>query len=159
MTARAKPTVYHTEVFSPRRRRAPGLPGQGKPGMAINKAMRVLIVDDYKTMLRIIRNLLRQIELTDVEEAGEGAEALAKLRAGNFGLVISDWNMAPMTGFELLQQVRADERLRATPFIMVTAESKTENVIAAKQAGVSNYIVKPFSAETLREKIEKVAHA
>ena len=127
--------------------------------MAINKAMRVLIVDDYKTMLRIIRNLLRQIELTDVEEASEGSEALAKLRAGNFGLVISDWNMAPMTGFELLQQVRADERLRATPFIMVTAESKTENVIAAKQAGVSNYIVKPFSAETLREKIEKVAHA
>ncbi len=127
--------------------------------MAINKATRVLIVDDYKTMLRIIRNLLRQIDLQDVEEAGEGAEALAKLRAGNFGLVISDWNMAPMTGLELLQQVRADERLRATPFIMVTAESKTENVIAAKQAGVSNYIVKPFSAETLREKIEKVVHA
>ena len=128
-------------------------------GMAINKAMRVLIVDDYKTMLRIIRNLLKQIDLEDVEEAGEGAEALAKLRAGNFGLVISDWNMAPMTGFELLQKVRADERLKATPFIMVTAESKTENVIAAKQAGVSNYIVKPFSAETLREKIEKVVHA
>ncbi len=127
--------------------------------MAINKATRVLIVDDYKTMLRIIRNLLKQIDLLDVEEAGEGSEALAKLRAGNFGLVISDWNMAPMTGFELLQQVRADERLRATPFIMVTAESKTENVIAAKQAGVSNYIVKPFSAETLREKIEKVVHA
>jgi len=127
--------------------------------MAINKATKVLIVDDYKTMLRIIRNLLKQIDLEDVEEASEGAEALAKLRAGNFGLVISDWNMAPMTGFELLQQVRADERLRATPFIMVTAESKTENVIAAKQAGVSNYIVKPFSAETLREKIEKVVHA
>ena len=127
--------------------------------MAISKATKVLIVDDYKTMLRIIRNLLRQIDLEDVEEASEGAEALAKLRAGNFGLVISDWNMAPMTGFELLQQVRADERLRATPFIMVTAESKTENVIAAKQAGVSNYIVKPFSAETLREKIEKVVHA
>ncbi|MGI4977584.1 MAG: chemotaxis response regulator CheY [Janthinobacterium lividum] len=127
--------------------------------MAINKATKVLIVDDYKTMLRIIRNLLKQIDLEDVEEASEGAEALAKLRAGNFGLVISDWNMAPMTGFELLQQVRADARLRATPFIMVTAESKTENVIAAKQAGVSNYIVKPFSAETLREKIEKVVHA
>ncbi len=127
--------------------------------MAINKATKVLIVDDYKTMLRIIRNLLKQIDLEDVEEAAEGAEALAKLRAGNFGLVISDWNMAPMTGFELLQHVRADERLRATPFIMVTAESKTENVIAAKQAGVSNYIVKPFSAETLREKIEKVVHA
>ena len=124
--------------------------------MAINKATKVLIVDDYKTMLRIIRNLLKQIDLEDVEEASEGTEALAKLRAGNFGLVISDWNMAPMTGFELLQQVRADERLRATPFIMVTAESKTENVIAAKQAGVSNYIVKPFNAETLKGKIEKV---
>ncbi len=127
--------------------------------MAIDKAMKVLIVDDYKTMLRIIRNLLKQIEVNDVEEASEGSEALAKLRAGNFGLVISDWNMAPMTGLELLQQVRQDARLKATPFIMVTAESKTENVIAAKQAGVSNYIVKPFSAETLKEKIEKVLHA
>ena len=127
--------------------------------MAIDKSMKVLIVDDYKTMLRIIRNLLKQIEVNDVEEASEGSEALAKLRAGNFGLVISDWNMAPMTGLELLQQVRQDARLKATPFIMVTAESKTENVIAAKQAGVSNYIVKPFSAETLREKIEKVVHA
>lgn len=127
--------------------------------MAINKATKVLIVDDYKTMLRIIRNLLKQIDLEDVEEASEGAEALAKLRAGNFGLVISDWNMAPMTGFELLQHVRADERLRATPFIMVTAESKTENVIAAKRAGVSNYIVKPFNAATLKEKIERVIHA
>ncbi len=127
--------------------------------MAIDKAMKVLIVDDYKTMLRIIRNLLKQIEVNDVEEANEGTEALAKLRAGNFGLVISDWNMAPMTGLELLQQVRQDTRLKATPFIMITAESKTENVIAAKQAGVSNYIVKPFSAETLKEKIEKVVHA
>ncbi len=127
--------------------------------MAIDKSMKVLIVDDYKTMLRIIRNLLKQIEVNDVEEASEGSEALAKLRAGNFGLVISDWNMAPMTGLELLQQVRQDTRLKATPFIMVTAESKTENVIAAKQAGVSNYIVKPFSAETLKEKIEKVVHA
>ena len=127
--------------------------------MAIDKAMKVLIVDDYKTMLRIIRNLLKQIEVNDVEEASEGSEALAKLRAGNFGLVISDWNMAPMTGLELLQQVRQDTRLKATPFIMVTAESKTENVIAAKQAGVSNYIVKPFSAETLKEKLEKVVHA
>ena len=127
--------------------------------MPIDKSMKVLIVDDYKTMLRIIRNLLKQIDVNDVEEASEGSEALAKLRAGNFGLVISDWNMAPMTGLELLQQVRQDARLKATPFIMVTAESKTENVIAAKQAGVSNYIVKPFSAETLKEKIEKVVHA
>jgi two-component system chemotaxis response regulator CheY len=124
--------------------------------MAIDKSMNVLIVDDYKTMLRIIRNLLKQLEFDNVEEATDGAEALAKLRAGNFGLVISDWNMEPMTGLDLLKEVRADARLKNLPFIMVTAESKTENVVAAKQAGVSNYIVKPFNAETLREKIEKV---
>ena len=126
----------------------------------IDKSMNVLIVDDYKTMLRIIRNLLKQIDFNNVEEASDGAEALSKLRSSNFGLVISDWNMQPMTGLELLQEVRQDIRLKALPFIMITAESKTENVIAAKQAGVSNYIVKPFNAETLREKIEKVlAHA
>lgn len=119
----------------------------------------VLIVDDYKTMLRIVRNLLKQIAFHNVEEASDGSEALEKLRAGNFGLVISDWNMAPMTGMQLLQEVRADTRLRHTPFIMITAESKTENVIAAKQAGVSNYIVKPFNAETLQSKIEQVLHA
>jgi len=124
--------------------------------MAIDKSMNVLIVDDYKTMLRIIRNLLKQLEFDNVEEATDGTEALAKLRAGNFGLVISDWNMEPMTGLDLLKEVRADARLKNLPFIMITAESKTENVVAAKQAGVSNYIVKPFNAETLREKIEKV---
>jgi two-component system chemotaxis response regulator CheY len=124
--------------------------------MAMDKNMNVLIVDDYKTMLRIIRNLLKQLEFDNVEEATDGAEALAKLRAGNFGLVISDWNMEPMTGLDLLKEVRADSRLKHLPFIMITAESKTENVVAAKQAGVSNYIVKPFNAETLREKIEKV---
>ncbi len=116
----------------------------------------VLIVDDYKTMLRIVRNLLKQINFHNVDEANDGSEALVKLRAGDYGLVISDWNMAPMTGLDLLHEVRADARLRATPFIMITAESKTENVIAAKQAGVSNYIVKPFNAETLQSKIEKV---
>ena len=124
--------------------------------MPLNTAMNVLIVDDYKTMLRIIRNLLKQIDLENVDEASDGAEALAKLQAGNYDLVISDWNMEPMTGLELLQNVRSDTKLKALPFIMVTAESKTENVIAAKQAGVSNYIVKPFNAETLRGKIEKV---
>ena len=124
--------------------------------MPIDKSMHVLIVDDYKTMLRIIRNLLKQIDFNNVEEALDGSEALSKLRAGSFGLVISDWNMAPMTGLQLLQEVRADSRLKTTPFIMITAESKTENVVAAKQAGVSNYIVKPFNAETLRDKIEKV---
>ena len=122
----------------------------------MDTSMNVLIVDDYKTMLRIIRNLLKQIDFENVEEASDGNEAFSKLQAGNFGLVISDWNMEPMTGLELLQQVRADAKLKSTPFIMVTAESKTENVIAAKQAGVSNYIVKPFNAETLRGKIQKV---
>jgi len=124
--------------------------------MAIDKSMNILVVDDYKTMLRIIRNLLKQIEYNNVEDATDGAEALAKLRSGNFGLVISDWNMEPMSGLQLLQEVRADSRLKNLPFIMVTAESKAENVVAAKQAGVSNYIVKPFNAETLKEKIDKV---
>ena len=124
--------------------------------MTIDKSMNVLIVDDYKTMLRIIRNLLKQIEFDNVDEASDGAEALGKLRCGSYGLVISDWNMAPMTGLELLTEVRQDVHLRSTPFIMITAESKTENVVAAKKAGVSNYIVKPFNAETLRDKIEKV---
>ncbi|HEY8614032.1 MAG TPA: chemotaxis response regulator CheY [Roseomonas sp.] len=128
--------------------------------MTLDRSIKVLVVDDYKTMTRIIRNLLKQIDFHDADEAADGHEALAKLRSGNFGLVISDWNMAPMTGLDLLKEVRADARLKHLPFIMVTAESKTENVVAAKQAGVSNYIVKPFNAETLREKIEKVmAHA
>jgi two-component system chemotaxis response regulator CheY len=122
----------------------------------MDKSINILIVDDYKTMLRIIRNLLRQLDFNNVEEATDGAQALAMLRSGNYGLVISDWNMQPMTGLQLLHEVRADAKLRHLPFIMVTAESKTENVIAAKQAGVSNYIVKPFNAETLKEKIEKV---
>lgn len=122
----------------------------------MDKNINVLIVDDYKTMLRIIRNLLRQLDFHNVDEATDGAQALSMLRAGNYGLVISDWNMQPMTGLQLLQEIRADAKLKSLPFIMVTAESKTENVIAAKQAGVSNYIVKPFNAETLKEKIEKV---
>ena len=124
--------------------------------MTLDKRMRVLIVDDYSTMLRILRNLLRQLDLQNVDEASDGEEALFKLRKEKFDLVISDWNMQPMTGLDLLRHVRADEKLRATPFIMVTAESKTENVIVAKQAGVSNYIVKPFNAETLRMKIASV---
>ena len=124
--------------------------------MSIDRSINILIVDDYKTMLRIIRNLLKQINFNNVEEASDGAEALQKLRSGQFGLVISDWNMEPMTGLQLLQEVRADARLKPTPFIMVTAESKAENIVAAKEAGVSNYIVKPFNAETLQSKIEKV---
>ncbi|MBI1239763.1 MAG: response regulator [Alphaproteobacteria bacterium] len=118
--------------------------------------MRVLVVDDYNTMRRIVRNLLNQIGYNDVDEAEDGQDALAKLRAKDYGLVISDWNMEPMTGFELLKEVRADDRLKATPFIMVTAESKTENVVAAKKAGVDNYIVKPFNAATLQSKIDAI---
>ncbi|GLK79234.1 response regulator [Methylopila turkensis] len=124
--------------------------------MALDHAMPVLIVDDYKTMLRIIRNLLKQIGFEDVDEAADGSEALGKMRDRRYGLVISDWNMEPMTGIELLREVRADEKLNRTPFIMVTAESKTENVIAAKKAGVNNYIVKPFNADTLKAKINAV---
>src|SRR5579863_5249152 len=101
--------------------------------MALDPSMPVLIVDDYSTMIRIIRNLLRQIGFADVDDANNGAEALGKMRAKRYGLVISDWNMEPMTGYDLLQQVRANPRLETTPFIMVTAESKTENVIAAKK--------------------------
>ena len=127
--------------------------------MSVDKNMKVLIVDDYNTMLRILRNLLRQIGFANVDEASDGSEALEKLRGGQVGLVISDWNMQPMTGLQLLRHVRADDTLKSTPFIMVTAESKTENVIAAKQAGVSNYIVKPFNAETLQTKISSVLGA
>ena len=118
--------------------------------------MSVLVVDDYSTMIRIIRNLLRQLGFTDVDDAADGSAALAKMHAKRYGLVISDWNMEPMTGYDLLRQVRANPELGTTPFIMVTAESKTENVIAAKKAGVDNYIVKPFNAQTLKAKIEAV---
>ncbi|MCR9220691.1 MAG: response regulator [Alphaproteobacteria bacterium] len=124
--------------------------------MAVDMNMPVLIVDDYKTMLRIIRNLLKQLGFNNVDEASDGSEALSKLRAKEYGLVISDWNMEPMTGIQLLREVRADEKTRDLPFIMITAESKTENVIAAKEAGVSNYIVKPFNAQTLKQKLTSV---
>ncbi len=124
--------------------------------MAVDKNMNVLIVDDYKTMLRIMRNLLKQLDFNNVMEASDGAEALNLLRQEKFGLVISDWNMEPMTGIQLLREVRGDENLKHVPFIMITAESKSENVIAAKEAGVSNYIVKPFNAETLKSKMESV---
>ncbi|MGB4190951.1 MAG: response regulator [Rickettsiales bacterium] len=119
----------------------------------------ILIVDDYKTMLRIVRSLLAQIGFNNVDEAANGAEAINRLKEKKYDLIISDWNMEPMTGLELLKAVRAAEETKAVPFIMVTAESKTENVIAAKQAGVSNYIVKPFNAETLKAKLASVLGA
>ena len=124
--------------------------------MAVDHSLPVLVVDDYNTMVRIIRNLLKQLGFQEIDDATDGTAALAKMRERKYGLVISDWNMEPMTGYDLLQQVRSDPKLKRTPFIMVTAESKTENVIAAKKAGVSNYIVKPFNAQTLKSKIDSV---
>ena len=124
--------------------------------MAFDPAMPILVVDDYSTMIRIIRNLLKQIGFENVDDASDGSAALARMQAKRYGLVISDWNMAPMTGYDLLREVRASPELSTTPFIMITAESRTENVIAAKKAGVSNYIVKPFNAATLKTKMEAV---
>lgn len=124
--------------------------------MALDLSMPILIVDDYQTMVRIIRNLLSQLGFEDVDDAPDGVGALQRMRDKQYGLVISDWNMEPMTGYELLRHVRNEHELKNTPFIMVTAESKTENVIAAKRAGVNNYIVKPFNAQTLKAKIEAV---
>ena len=122
----------------------------------MDKNMPILIVDDYKTMLRIIRNLLKQLGFDNVDEAMDGSSALQLLRGKTYGLIISDWNMEPMTGLQLLKEVRSDANLKQIPFIMVTAESKTENVVAAKEAGVTNYIVKPFNAETLKTKLQAV---
>lgn len=125
--------------------------------MSVDKNMNVLIVDDYNTMLRIIKNLLKQLGFNNVDEATDGSMALEKIKNKSYGLVISDWNMEPMSGLELLKQIRgSNDNYSKVPFIMVTAESKTENVIMAKQAGVNNYIVKPFNAETLKTKISAV---
>jgi two-component system chemotaxis response regulator CheY len=127
--------------------------------MAVDKRTPILVVDDYKTMVRIVRNLLHQLGFEDVDEANDGASALAKLRARRFGLVISDWAMEPMDGLELLRQVRADPQLKTLPFIMITAENRTERVAKAKQAGANGYIVKPFTAETLSDRITRVMGA
>src|SRR3569623_1978055 len=121
--------------------------------MAMDLSMPVLVVDDYNTMIRIIRNLLKQLGFENIYDASDGSAALAKMRGKKYGLVISDWNMEPMTGYDLLKDVRGDPNLATTPFIMITAVSKTENVIAAKKAGVNNYIVKPFNPATLKTKI------
>jgi two-component system chemotaxis response regulator CheY len=124
--------------------------------MAVDPTMPVLVVDDYGTIVRIIGNLLRQVGFTDIDAAGDGAAALEKMRAKRYGLIISDWNMSPMSGLDLLKNVRGDPALHNTPFIIITADSKIENVIAAKKAGVNNYIVKPFNAQTLKAKIDAV---
>lgn len=125
--------------------------------MAVSKTLPVMIVDDYSTMLRIIRNLLAQLNFKNVVDASNGDEALQKLRAlGEVCLILSDWNMQPMTGLDLLKAVRADAKLKHIPFILVTAETKAENVLAAKEAGVSNYLIKPFTVETLKAKMASV---
>lgn len=125
--------------------------------MSVDKNMRILVIDDFQTMRRIVINLLRQLGFTNVIEAADGAQGFEKLEEDSeIALVISDWNMPNMSGFELLQKVRSSEKFKTIPFIMVTAEGKRENVIAAVQAGVSNYVVKPFNAATLKEKMVKV---
>jgi two-component system chemotaxis response regulator CheY len=149
-----RPPAWGNEEWTQAAHAAPTAYGSWE--MAIDMSMPVLVVDDYNTMIRIIRNLLKQLGFEDVDDASDGSAALTKLRGKKYGLVISDWNMEPMTGYELLKEVRADPGLTKMPFIMVTAESKTENVIAAKKAGVNNYIVKPFNAQTLKTKIEAV---
>ncbi len=118
--------------------------------------MKVLVVDDMVTMRRIVKNILKQLGFGNVDEAENGQEALQKLRADTFGFVVSDWNMPVMTGIDMLRAIRGDEKLKAIPVLMVTAEAQQANLIEAVQAGVSNYIVKPFTAETMQEKIAKI---
>ena len=124
--------------------------------MADRSALKFLVVDDFATMRRIIRNLLKELGFTNVEEAEDGAIALARLQMGGIDFVISDWSMPNMDGLTLLQSVRADAKLGDLPFLMVTAEAKKENITAADQAGASGYITKPFTAETMQEKIGKI---
>jgi two-component system chemotaxis response regulator CheY len=124
--------------------------------MAVDMNMKILIVDDYKTMLRIVRNLLRQLNFSNVDEATDGAMALSMLKREKYDLVISDWNMQPVSGIELLREMRGDADLKHIPFIMVTAESTAETMATAQQAGVSSYIVKPFNAEVLKQKLVAV---
>ena len=124
--------------------------------MPADPNMKILVVDDMVTMRRIVKNILKQLGFANVEEAENGQEALQKLQADTYGFVVSDWNMPVMTGIDMLRAIRADEKLRTTPVLMVTAEAQQSNLVEAVQAGVSNYIVKPFTAETLQEKITKI---
>lgn len=124
--------------------------------MPADSNMKILVVDDMSTMRRIVKNILKQVGFSNMEEAENGQEALQKLRTEPYGFVVSDWNMPIMPGIELLRAIRADEKLKHIPVLMVTAEAQKENLIEAIQAGVSNYIVKPFTAETMQEKISKI---
>lgn len=127
--------------------------------MAVDMRMPILVVDDFKTMVKLITGLLRSIGFSQIDEAADGGEALERMKTTNYGLVLSDWNMTPMSGLDLLRAVRADAKMKATPFILITAESKAENIMTAKQAGVNNYIIKPLNAVTLKEKIASVIGA
>ncbi len=124
--------------------------------MAFNFNMRVLVIDDYKTMVRIVRSLLQQLGFQNVDDACDGPTALEMIRTHEYGLILSDWNMVPMTGLELLTNIRADPTLPKIPFVMVTAEAKTENVVAARNAGANNYIIKPFTLAVLKQKLTTV---
>lgn len=124
--------------------------------MPADKKMKILVVDDFSTMRRIIKNLLRELGYTNVQEADDGQTALPMLRKGNFDFLITDWNMPGMTGFELLCAVREDPNLKDLPILLVTAEAKREQIVQAAQAGVNGYVVKPFTAATLRDKIDKI---
>lgn len=123
--------------------------------MTVSADLPILIVDDYPTMVRIMRKLLKQIGYENVDEAGSGAEALEKIKNKKYGLIVSDWNMEPMTGLALLKAVRADAQMADVPFILVTAESKSDNIIAAREAKVNGYLIKPFAAPALKEKIDQ----
>lgn len=124
--------------------------------MPADPNMKILVVDDMSTMRRIVKNILKQLGFSNLDEAENGQEALTKLRADSFGFVVSDWNMPVMSGIEMLRAIRADEKLKHVPVLMVTAEAQKENLIEAIQAGVNNYVVKPFTAETMQEKINKI---
>ncbi len=124
--------------------------------MPADPNMKILIVDDMSTMRRITKNFLKQLGFNNLEEAENGQDGLNKLRADKYGFVVSDWNIPVMTGIEMLRAIRADEKLKTTPVLMVTAEAQKENIVEAAQAGVNNYVVKPFTAEILQDKINKI---
>ena len=127
--------------------------------MTVNMDMKILIVDDFQTMLKIVENLLRQLGFKNIDKALDGKSAFEMIKTNKYDLILSDWNMEPMNGLDLLKAVRAFEPTKTTPMILITAESKVENIVAAKQAGVNNYVVKPFNAQTLKEKLVAVIGA
>ena len=122
----------------------------------MDKSMKILVVDDFSTMRRIIKNLLKDLGFSNIQEADDGSTALPMLQQGDFDFVVTDWNMPGMQGFDLLRAIRADDKLKHLPVLMVTAEAKKEQIVAAAQAGVNGYVVKPFTAATLKEKLDKI---